>query len=94
LSNVPMAAPALTLAATLQRKAARAGVTVANPSGPSRLEAALARYRDNPSQSSAGDLLWTLVEVMRADDVDPEAALRQRAREFRDTVDGSSDDNG
>jgi XTP/dITP diphosphohydrolase len=86
LSNVPLSAPALTLAATLQRKAARAGLTVSDPSALPRFDDAVRDYRRTPSVETAGALLWALVEVMRADEVDPEAALRQRARDFRDQV--------
>jgi XTP/dITP diphosphohydrolase len=86
LSNVPMSAPALTLAATLQRKAARAGLTVSDLSALPPVDDALRGYRRTPSVETAGALLWALVEVMRADEVDPEAALRERARGFRDEM--------
>jgi XTP/dITP diphosphohydrolase len=81
LANVPLAAPALTLAATLQRKAARieASAVAATPLG-----TAFATFERAPSPDAAGDLLWALVAAMRAADIDPEAALRARARSFRD----------
>jgi XTP/dITP diphosphohydrolase len=89
LSNVPMSAPALTLAATLQRKAARAGL--ATDDGDSRspaglLDASWQGFVADPSVATAGELLWRLVEATRAADVDAEAALRHRARQFRDDV--------
>jgi XTP/dITP diphosphohydrolase len=83
LASVPMAAPALTLAATLQRKAARAGLSGVGAAA--SLEDTVREFTSSPSEASAGRLLWQLVEVMRGSDIDPEAALRQRAREFRDT---------
>jgi XTP/dITP diphosphohydrolase len=81
VASVPLSAPALTLAAKLQRKA---GV------GPSddatTLAAAVERFAAEPSADAAGDLLWVAVTVMRANGIDAEAALRARARTFRDQV--------
>ncbi|HTR71117.1 MAG TPA: MazG family protein [Mycobacteriales bacterium] len=79
LASVPLAAPALTLTATLQRKARRAGIEVlaAVP------EDALAAFRALPSVDTAGELLWALAGWMQACGIDPETALRQRARDFR-----------
>jgi XTP/dITP diphosphohydrolase len=82
LASVPMSAAALTLASTLQRKALRAGVDVTTES----IEDAVARYRANASVESAGELLWAIVAVMRSAGIDPETALRARARDFRDTT--------
>jgi XTP/dITP diphosphohydrolase len=87
LASVPLAAPALTLAATLQRKAARAGLGGAGPTV--SLDAAVAGFAGDPSPESAGDLLWRLVEMMCAVGVDPEDALRQRARRFRGEATGA-----
>jgi XTP/dITP diphosphohydrolase len=83
LANVPLAAAALTLAATLQRKAARSGVgdLQADP-----LPTALAAFDRSPSSQTAGQLLWSLVEAMRSAGIDAEAALRARSREFRDST--------
>lgn len=83
LASVPLAAPALTLAATLQRKAARAGLASSTPAA-GALASAAERFERAPSAESAGDLLWAAVEAMRAVEIDPEAALRARARAFRD----------
>lgn len=80
LANVPIAAAALTLAATLQRKAERAGVADLQAD----LPAAYADFERAPSSESAGQLLWSLVQMMRAAEIDAEAALRARARTFRD----------
>jgi XTP/dITP diphosphohydrolase len=79
VASVPLAAPALTLAAKLQRKA---GV---EPTGdPAPLAAAVERFAAAPSADAAGELLWAAVSVMRANGIDAEAALRSRARAFRD----------
>ncbi|HVV77052.1 MAG TPA: MazG family protein [Mycobacteriales bacterium] len=79
VASVPMTAPALTLAAKLQRKAA------AEPTGDTTafLEAAQ-RFAREDSADAAGELLWAAVAVMRARGIDAEAALRARARVFRD----------
>lgn len=82
VANVPLASPALTLAATLQRKAARIGAPVDTPTG--SLAGTLAEFENSPSAESAGDLLWAAVAIMRSLDIDAEAALRARARGFRD----------
>lgn len=80
LASVPLAAAALTLAATLQRKAARAGVDDLEVD----LPAAAADFERSPSPESAGQLLWSLVDALRTAGIDAETALRSRAREFRD----------
>lgn len=81
LASVPLAAPGLTLAATLQRKAAREGWSE-DPAG--SLDRAMAVFRAAPSAEAAGEMLWSLVAAMRAAGIDPEAALRTRSRRFRD----------
>jgi XTP/dITP diphosphohydrolase len=89
LASVPLAAPALTLAATLQRKATRAGLPVNGD-----VHAAWTQFGAAPTPETAGELLWALVEVLRGHDIDPEAALRARARAFRDDVAASDADPG
>jgi XTP/dITP diphosphohydrolase len=84
LANVPLAAPALTLAATLQRKATRAGWREDKDVATS-LDAVLAAFAEAPSAERAGEALWALVAAMRAADIDPETALRARSRQFRDS---------
>jgi XTP/dITP diphosphohydrolase len=94
LAGVPMAMAALTLAATLQRKAAKTGVPAeriapelaAAESAGAAISAAAAAYDDEPGVEAAAALLWTVVAVLRGDGIDAEAALRGRAREFRDTL--------
>jgi XTP/dITP diphosphohydrolase len=94
VEGVAMSSPALTLAATLQRKAAKLGVPVdlvapevaAAQSAAVALSALVAAYEDEPGPDTAGALLWSLVVALRSHDVDAEAALRARARAFRDRV--------
>jgi XTP/dITP diphosphohydrolase len=92
VDGVPLAMAALSLAATLQRKAARAGyppelVTpelLAAETPAAAVAAAAASYEAEPSGHAAGALLWTVVAALREDDIDAEAALRSRWRVFRD----------
>jgi XTP/dITP diphosphohydrolase len=84
LSNVAMLAPALTLAATVQRKAARLGVPE-DLLGPELVDAT-AEVERAPSPASAGAMLWATVAALRSREIDAEAALRARVREVRDHV--------
>ena len=94
VEGVAMSAPALTLAATLQRKATKLGVpadlvspelaAVQTPAG--AVAALAAAFDDEPGIDTAGALLWGLVDVLRSHDIDGEAALRARARTFRDRL--------
>jgi XTP/dITP diphosphohydrolase len=86
VASVPLAAPALTLAATLQRKASRAGLPVDRVS-PAGLTDAAAAFEATPTEAAAGELLWAAVAAMRALGIDAESALRARSRAFRDGVD-------
>jgi XTP/dITP diphosphohydrolase len=94
LAGVPLAMAALTLAATLQRKAAKAGVAAEQVApelaAAGSLDAAAARlvadYVRQPDADTAGALLWTVVAALRSDGVDAESALRARARQFRDSI--------
>ena len=99
VAGVAMSAPALTLAATLQRKATKLGLpaevvaperAAAQSEGaetPAAAVAALAAaFEEEPTLDNAGALLWTLVDVLRGHDLDAEAALRARARSFRDSL--------
>jgi XTP/dITP diphosphohydrolase len=86
LASVPLAAPALTLAATLQRKAAKAGLAPGVGGTDPSLVAAAEQFERSPSVESAGALLWAAVTAMRAVDIDAEAALRAVARAFRDEI--------
>lgn len=94
VSGVPLAAAALTLAATLQRKAARSGVPAEQvvpelavaESPAAAIAAAASAVQQSPSMAAAGALLWTVVAVLRGLDIDAESALRGRSREFRDAL--------
>jgi XTP/dITP diphosphohydrolase len=70
--------PALTLAATLQRKAAGLGL-------PTRLMFDAAE-RPAADAEQLGAELFALVGVARAHGIDPEAALRATCRKFRDRL--------
>lgn len=99
VAGVAMAAPALTLAATLQRKATRHGVEpsevapelAAAGTPAAAIAAASAALTEQPSVDAAGALLWTVVAVLRGLDIDAETALRARSRTFRESMldDGS-----
>jgi len=90
--GVPMGQPALTLAAALQRKAARLDLPAdlaAPPAAPAPATAAGSARSGGPTASAASDLgrrLWSLVADARAAGLDPEAELRHAARAFRDTL--------
>jgi XTP/dITP diphosphohydrolase len=86
VASVPMSMPALTLAAKLQRKA-----DLDASDDPTALVAAVERYAGTASIEAAGELLWEAVSAMRAAGIDPEAALRARARSFRDEALAGSD---
>jgi XTP/dITP diphosphohydrolase len=66
--GVPLGQPALSLAAKLQRRAARIGAPVP------------------PGDGSLGGQLWDLVAACTEAGVDPEVALREVARDFRDRL--------
>jgi len=100
VAGVPLSMAALTLAATLQRKAAKLGVpadlvapeVLAAETPGAAVSAAAAHYESAPGVESAGQLLWAVVAAMRADDVDAEAALRGRARAFRERLGAVTDE--
>ncbi|NAS26663.1 MazG family protein [Herbidospora sp. NEAU-GS84] len=70
LAGVPMGQPAVSLAAQLLRRASRVGAPAELAEGP----------------SSPGQRLFDLVREIQAAGDDPEAALRQAAREYRARV--------
>jgi XTP/dITP diphosphohydrolase len=86
VASVPLAAPALTLAATLQRKTAGTG-----HQHDGDLPALLASFESERNEETAGELLWALVDAMRGADIDAESVLRARARVFRDSVESTGD---
>jgi XTP/dITP diphosphohydrolase len=85
--GVPLSQPALSLAAKLQKRARRAGVpadlVVSAGSSPTLTASADGAALD---EAALGDLLFVVVARAAAAGVDPEVALRGRARVFRDTL--------
>jgi XTP/dITP diphosphohydrolase len=76
LDGVPFGQPALSLAAQLQRRAQRAGITVAAADGAGPVG----------SGGTVGDELMGLVARAREAGLDPELELRAAARRFADSV--------
>jgi XTP/dITP diphosphohydrolase len=74
LDGVPFGQPALSLAAQLQRRAERAGITVAGSADSA------------DGVDSIGEALMALVARARAAGLDPELELRTAARRFADSV--------
>jgi NTP pyrophosphatase (non-canonical NTP hydrolase) len=77
LDGVPFGQPALSLAAQLQRRAQRAGITVTGGSANGGAELTGER---------AGDALMALVARVREAGLDPELELRAAARRFANSV--------
>jgi XTP/dITP diphosphohydrolase len=88
LDGVPFGQPALSLAAQLQRRAERAGVTVSFDGG----EAVVGANADADADAAGvtgediGDALMALVARAREAGVDPELELRAAARRFAGSV--------
>jgi XTP/dITP diphosphohydrolase len=82
LDGVPFGQPALSLAAQLQRRAERAGITFAVSAKPGAAGAGAADVTDE----RAGEALMALVARARAAGLDPELELRAAARRFADSV--------
>jgi XTP/dITP diphosphohydrolase len=74
VDGVPLAQPALALASKLIGRAERAGVGVPVPSP------------DEVDAEDVGGLLFAVVAQARQRGVDPEQALRQAARDYRDRI--------
>jgi hypothetical protein len=51
----------------------------------------LADFERQPTDETAAELLWALVDAMRLAGIDAEQALRSRARVFRDSVESPGD---
>jgi XTP/dITP diphosphohydrolase len=95
LDGVPFGQPALSLAAQLQRRAQRAGITVsAVPADGGAARAAEATLPADGTATGtgeltgerAGDALMALVARVREAGLDPELELRAAARRFADSV--------
>ena len=80
LDGVPFGQPALSLAAQLQRRAQRAGMTVPSPAD------AGTPTGGGPEAAAVGDALMALVARAREEGLDPELELRAAARRFADSV--------
>jgi XTP/dITP diphosphohydrolase len=76
--GVPLAQPALSLAAKLMQRARKGGVQVP-------LETAY-EPQAAPSAEDLGELLLALVKVAADHGIDPETALRAAARRYRDRI--------
>jgi XTP/dITP diphosphohydrolase len=91
LDGVPFGQPALSLAAQLQRRAARAGITVAtavSDEGVVSGDGAVSGHDEVSAGGgdSIGDALMALVSRAREAGLDPELELRTAARRFADSV--------
>jgi XTP/dITP diphosphohydrolase len=83
LDGVPFGQPALSLAAQLQRRAERAGITLA--ASADRKSAGNGDAAELTGER-AGDALMSLVARARAAGLDPELELRAAARRFAESV--------
>jgi MazG family protein len=86
LAGIPSALPALQLAAKLQKRAPAGGLSE-EAGSPGRVRERMDEMAraDGPQQleEAVGDLLFEVVALARATGVEPEAALRRTARQFR-----------
>jgi MazG family protein len=91
LSDVPLALPALTRASKLGKRAARVGFEWSDVTGAlakveeelEELRQEIAARAQHPTlEAELGDLLFTIVNVARYLEVDPEAALRRTNAKF------------
>ncbi|MEL0194190.1 MAG: MazG family protein, partial [Acidimicrobiaceae bacterium] len=90
LDGVPASLPALSHAATVQRKAAKVGFDWPDTSGPldkiaeetAETMEAHQSGDENEIRSEVGDLLFAVVNLARHLDVEPEAALRSATDRF------------
>ena len=82
VDSIPSGMPALAFAATLQRRASKAGLTWDG-------EPDFASLKDESAEQKearAGAYLWAVVQRLHSEGVDPETALRAVALRFRDRV--------
>lgn len=90
LNDVPLPLPALTRAEKLQKRAARAGFDWPDPSGPQKkvaeelaeLELAMRTGDLEHMSEEFGDLLFSMVNLARHHNIDPEEALRRANAKF------------
>ena len=92
VDGVPLAQPALALAAKLISRASRAGITVSSGdlesgvAGESSAPDAAAGHPTGVNEDEIGARLFAVVQDAVAAGVDPEAALRRAARAYRDAI--------
>lgn len=99
LDEVPAGFPALTLALKIQQKVSKVGFDWGDPApvyGKIAEEAdefkeAAAIGKTSAMEEELGDLLFSVVNLARMYDVDPEAALRRCVRKFRSRFDHIED---
>ncbi len=80
--SIPPALPALEKARKTQSKAAKAGLLDRAALG-QRTPELLQRFQDKPQDGLLGELLWSLVALAKAHDLNPEDALRTWTVGFR-----------
>jgi XTP/dITP diphosphohydrolase len=86
LDGVAFGQPALSLAAQLQRRAARAGVEFTPSSTVLSSPLTAADGQSPATEQQFGDELMRLVALAREADIDPELTLRMAARRFAERV--------
>jgi XTP/dITP diphosphohydrolase len=86
LDGIPFGQPALSLAAQLQRRAERAGITVFSASSDHGADAVTGTDAQGLTSERAGDALMALVARTREAGLDPELELRAAARRFAASV--------
>jgi tetrapyrrole methylase family protein/MazG family protein len=84
LDGVSPGLPALPQAALLQDRAARSGFAYRDAAGAwDKLHEELQELKEQPSEAELGDVLFAVVSLAQQLGMDPEAALRQTNRKFR-----------
>ncbi|HEU0129620.1 MAG TPA: nucleoside triphosphate pyrophosphohydrolase [Mycobacteriales bacterium] len=91
LHGVPLGQPATALAAKLQKRAVKAGLPPALLPYADDALADVERVAPEERAAAVGRLLFACVALARALDVDPEAALRGVAREFRERFEAAEE---
>jgi XTP/dITP diphosphohydrolase len=86
VDGVPLALPALALAAKLQSRGARAGAWSAPADPGAQVRTAADSAAADPSEANVAELLLAAVTLARANGVDPEAALRRQALQLRQAL--------
>ena len=91
LHGVPLGQPAIALAAKYQKRATKAGLPPALLPYADDALAAVERTAPEHRDAAVGRLLFAVVALARSLDVDPEAALRGVAREFRERFEAAEE---